>query len=174
MCDPITATIGAGVIGGAGAIFGGISAKQTGDANAALLQQQAALRTEKAKVDIEAADLRQRRAAGERDAKIGTTGIDARSFSDVLADDLATGALEKALIKYGGQVDANNLNYQAQLQKSKGNDALIGSFFSAAGSVLGGYGQAGLIAAKGVSVGSIFGPGANSPAVATYQAASYG
>lgn len=149
MCDPITA----GVISAGGAIYGGLSANRTARENAALLERQAVLRHEKAKVDIEAADIRARRALGSRDAAIGASGATAASFSDVIADDLATSALEKRLIKYGAAVDSANYRFQAQQQRQAGTDALIGAAFSAAGSVAGGYGRSNMMA-RGITIDS--------------------
>jgi len=153
MCDPASMVMASGTMGAAGSLFGGVSSMQAGFANSDLLNRQAALRQEKARVDIEAADIRFRRASGERNAGIGTTGISADSFSDVIDDDLKTSSLEKRLIQYGADVDSANLRMQAKMAKSQGIQRFVGSIFSAGGQMAGAYGKAYSLEKGGVSVG---------------------
>ena len=143
MCmDPVSAVLIAGTaVSAAGTIYGGISSKKAADANAAQAEQQAALRRQQALVDIETADRNQRRVMGKTLAAIGTSGVDARSFLDVINDDLQEGALEKIKIKYGGENDAKNLQTGAANTRRAGKAALIGSVFSAAGTAAQGYGR---------------------------------
>jgi len=128
-------------ISAAGTVLGGISSYQTGKANEKALNAQADARLEKGKYDTEQADIRFRREQGKVLAGIGTSGVDARSFLDVLTDDAAESSLEKQSIKFGATVDSNNLRYQGKVQRAQGKAALIGSIFSAAGTVASGYGK---------------------------------
>lgn len=138
MCDPVSALIAGTVISAGGQMMGGITAYQQGNANAKALNSQAKLREEKGKFDAEMADREFRRQAGVVRARVGSTGIEATSFSDIFADDAAEAALKKKAIKFGATVDANNLRFQASAEKSRGTSALVSGFIGAAGSVASG------------------------------------
>lgn len=140
MCDPVSALIGVSTaINVAGSVTKGLAAKQTADTNAAALEQQIAQREEKAKYDVELADRKYRRQAGAVRAAIGSTNLDISSFSDVLADDAAESALEKAAIKSGALVDEKNLYFQAQGQRQAGQNAQTGMYFNVAGDFANGF-----------------------------------
>ena len=157
MCDPVSLTLGSAAIGAVGSLYGGLSANRAARDNAALLDRQSALRMEQARVEQESADIRARRAAGSRNAGIGTTGVTAESFSDVINDDLQSTALEQRLIQYGALTDSQNLRAKAGNMRKQGSEALIGSVFSAAGQIADGSGKAYERSNKGVKVGSTFG-----------------
>lgn len=128
-------------ISAAGSIAGGISANKTAKANAAALEEQARLRQEKGKYDIETQDRQFRRQQGKVLSAVGASGVSAASFLDILADDAAESALEKQAIKFGADADSSNLKRQASIQRQQGRAAMIGSIFSAAGSLASGYGK---------------------------------
>lgn len=143
MCiDPVSMMVIGTVVSAAGTVAGGISSYQAGNANAKGLQEQARLRELKGKYDVEAADRQYRREQGKVLSGVAASGGTAVSFLDVLRDDAAESALEKAAIKFGAKVDATNLRNQASFAKSQGKAALIGSLFSAAGTAMTGMGKA--------------------------------
>lgn len=154
MCDPVTATVVSVGLSVGSSLYQGAQAKKRAKSNADVLERQAALRQEKARVDIEQADIRARRQAGARDAIIGTSGVSAESFSDIIDDDLKSAALDKQLIKYGADIDSSNIRMKAAQQRSEGKAALFGSVLSAAGSVAAGYGRVGELRTKGVATTS--------------------
>lgn len=147
MCDPFSIV---GGINAAGALYSGFSAAKNSETNAKALENQALNRVQKAKFDIERAETRFQRTQGTAIATGAATGVDIRSFSDVLADNAAEGALEKAAIQYGADRDIENLRFQAAGQRSNAKSQRIGAVFSAAGSFAGSYAKA--PAAKGVTV----------------------
>lgn len=137
MCvDPVSLSFAAGAIGAVGNMIAGFSKKQEADANAAALENNALQRQEKAKFDIERADVKYRRVTGSTVAKIGSTGVDVSSFSDVLADDAKESALEKKAIQVSADIDSANLRFQAAGQRSQGQAALVTGIFGAASSVV--------------------------------------
>jgi uncharacterized protein YajQ (UPF0234 family) len=154
MCaDPIT--IGT-VVSMAGSVVQGVQGMQAGKANAASLNQQARNREEKAKFDIEQTTRDFTRKQGKTLAVIGGSGVDSRSFSDILADDIAEKNLAVAAIKTGAQADASNLRSQASAAKSQGMGAMIGGLFGAASAGAAGYAKVNKIntayQVKGISV----------------------
>lgn len=138
MCEPTTALFAAqAVIGATGAIKSGMSQASAHSANAAALEVQAANRRAKAAFDVEQEDRKYRRVSGERDARIGSTGIDSSSFSDIRADDAAESALEKAATMWSAENEAKSLEFQASGQRRAAKDAKTASFFNAASAVVG-------------------------------------
>lgn len=170
MCDPVSA-ISAGV-GAVGAIAQGSSAAQTSSTNAAIhqynaqvLRQNAEIKRQKAEFDVGTSDREFKRVQGKSEAAIGASGIDARSFFDVLADDAAEHALERKTIRLNAEIDAYNLETQAQGQEVQAEverraaaSAKKSSFLNVASAIVGGFGRSQQIAgirAKGDTLGGV-------------------
>jgi len=140
MCTlPVGMAAAGAAIGAIGNISAGRAAAASASRNAAMYEQQAALQLEQAKYEIEREDRRYRRQAGNVQAQIASTGIDPRSFADVLADDNAESALAKKAIQWSADNAAAGLRFQADSQRIAGRDAQRASYFSAAGSIVGGF-----------------------------------
>lgn len=141
MCGPLLMLAG-GLVSAAGTIWGGIESSKIANRNAAQFDEQARLRLEKGKYDVENALNKYERTRGQAVANIGTTGIDPSSFGDVLADSLAESKMEVQAIKFGTRAEVMGLQFQANSQREQGRAAQIGSYFGAAGQVLGAVGKA--------------------------------
>lgn len=166
MCvDPATAVMVSTGISAIGSMASGVMKASEARANAAALETAAQQRQEKAKFDIERADVQYRRQLGSVQARIGTTGIDTSSFSSVLADDAKESALQKQAIQVGADVESQNLRFQAGGQRMSATSDIVSGAFGAAAAVGKGYGQlatldannARIAARGGVSIGSGFG-----------------
>ena len=143
MCmDPVTMMVAGTAISGAGQVFGGIQASRSSRANAAMLEQQAALRLAKGEADAADAQRRYDRAAGTTMATAAASGISIESFYDIFADDAAEASLERKRLKAGAAADAGNIRAQASATRSQGQNALVGSLFAAAGTVFNNAGRA--------------------------------
>lgn len=140
MCDPVSLTVGATVVKTGLSVAGSLAAGSAKDgaakANASLLDEQAKSRLEKGKYDEEIARRQYGRALGTNLAKIAGSGVDARSFYDVLADDAMEAALQRKSIRYGANAEAKNLRFQAAGQRAEGRDARRASFIQAGTAVV--------------------------------------
>ena len=136
--DPITLglMLGGGMIEGFGKIFGGFSEGRTRATTAALFDQQAIARIEKGEFDAAQSRRRFNRQQGETIAAIGTTGVDASSFLDVLMDDASEAALEREAIRHTARAEADQLRFQGREQRRAAKGAVIGSLVGAAASVV--------------------------------------
>lgn len=142
MCiDPVSLTLISAGASAAGSLFSGFSSYQNGKANAAALEVQAKNREEKAKFDVERADNKFQRVQGTARNVAAASGIDVKSFYDVLADNAAESALEKEAIRYGAELDVSNLKSQAAASRKNGTAALVGGAIGAVSAVAGGYGK---------------------------------
>ncbi len=145
-------------VGAAGALHSGAAAKRQADSEAALYQAQAAARLQKAEFDIETARRKHVRQSGTVVARASSTGINTDNFYDVMADDAAEAALERAAIRWSSKAEARMLEYQAESAQRRGKDAQTASYFNAAGAVVNafkpamGAGYAGARGAPGVAV----------------------
>lgn len=157
MCTlPVGMAAAGAAIGAIGNISAGRAAAANASRNAALYEQQAALRMEQAQYEIGKQDRLYRRQAGNVQAQISASGIDPRSFSDVLADDAAENKLAKDAIAWSAQNDASQLRFQAQSQRIAGRDAVRASYFGAASSIVGGFTNYYGMQARGVRASSGF------------------
>ncbi len=147
MCDPFSF---AATISAASAVMKGVGGALSGFANADALEGQAKARQEKAKYDIEQAERKFQRVQGTAINAAASTGIDMRSFYDVLTDNKSEAALEQAAIKWGADRDSANLKFQASAARTNGIFSAIGGALDAAGSFK-------KTAAMGVKYGGDFG-----------------
>lgn len=145
-------------------IYSGVQTQKAAQTNAAVqvqqAQQQAArveeqvvVREEKAVYDTEQQSRQFARQQGSSIASASTTGVDIRSFADVFADDSAEAELESRAIRYGATKDAQNAREQSKIDQSRaaasasalrtsGNNAMVGSVFSAVGAGFSGAARA--------------------------------
>ena len=126
---------------------------QQAEQQAARVEQQAVVREEKGVYDTEQQARQYTRQLGMNTAGAATTGVDIRSFADVFADDSAEAELESRAIRYGATKDAQNAREQSKIDQSRasasasalrtsGNNAMVGSVFSAVGAGLTGVAKA--------------------------------
>lgn len=127
------------VIGAAGALKAGSSAKSQADGEAALYRAQAAARLAKAEFDADTAQRKFRRQEGQVQARAGGSGVTLESFYDVMNDDAAESSLERAAIRWSAQSEASMLEYQANAATRRGEDAKTASYYNAAGAVVGAF-----------------------------------
>lgn len=156
MCmDPISVmTVGA-VVGAAGSLHAGASKSSQARGEAALYESQAAARIQKAEFDAETSRRRYERNKGSVEARAAGTDLAMENFYDVLADDAAEAALERAAIRWSAQNEATMLQYQASSARARAKDEMIGAVFNAAGAVVNAYSPAirsRYAASSGVSV----------------------
>lgn len=165
MCaDPISLSfmaVSAG-ISAAGALSSGAAQASAHGGNAAMLESQARLRMEKADFDIAAAERRFRKNEGVVVARAASTGIDMRSFSDILADDASESALEREAIRWSAQNESNFLMFQSEAQRRQASDARTAGYFNAAAGVVNAFtpafrrGGGDMPSARGITFGSSF------------------
>jgi hypothetical protein len=159
MCDPVSLTLAAtavGTVASAGASF--VQAKnatKVANMNASALEQQAALRQEKAKFDAAQAATKFERLRGQQYALIGKSGLDTGTFSDLLADSALESALEQKQIHWTADRESDNLNFQAGSARMNGQMERQGAILSGIGKLASGAGSiAGQLPSSSVSVSS--------------------
>ena len=156
MCDPVSAIMFG--VQAAGAIAKGVQDSQAARANAAALETQKQARDQKAAFDTEQAGRKFERTQGATRAGIATTGIDVRSFYDVLADNASESALERKAIRYSADVDTANIEYQASAQRAAASNAFPNAVLGVATAAVGAYGRSQTMTylnAKGSSTGGV-------------------
>jgi hypothetical protein len=159
MCPPAAIAIGATLIsaaaGAAGSFIQAKNATKVANLNANALEQQAALRQEKAKFDAAQAATKFERLRGQQYALIGKSGLDTGTFSDLLADSALESALEQKQIHWTADRESDNLNFQAGSARMNGQMERQGAILSGIGKLAGGAGSiAGQMPSSSVSVSS--------------------
>ncbi len=135
------AAVAAGV-GAVGTIFGGLSAKQQADAEAEILQQQAARARQIGIINAEeferegSAIAASGRAAGAGSGVVQSTGSALKRQENLAAEI----ELNRLRLLNNSQVQSTRLFQQAELVRARGKAELIGSFFRAGSSFIGGAG----------------------------------
>lgn len=146
MCvDPVTLTAIGTTVSAAGSVYGGIAARQAGNAQAKYYRQSAQEERRLAAID-EAASRRETRAvlgAQAADAAASGIALDSGSALELLEESVRIGERNALAIRAGGQQRARGLEAQASFAKTEGRNAMIGSFLTAAGQLVGGFGEAG-------------------------------
>lgn len=143
MADPVTATLIAGaVIGAGGAVYSGVTAYQSGKAQNKEAKA-AALRAE-AEGQNKARLIRgqSRRMAASQRARFASAGVDISGSAVDLQLDSAFQYEADALASiFQGNQQGADLRTQGSFAYTAGRNALISSGFNATGSILGGAGQ---------------------------------
>jgi hypothetical protein len=151
MCDPGTALLAGGAaISAVGAISSGSAESKTDQQNADYARQQAQQRQQKANFDstarlakmnfdIEQSQRNSTRKMGTIKASIAGSGLDVNSFSNVLADDAKEASLEVQSIRYTGNLDAYQIQYQGASEVSQLGHQVAADEANAASAEEGGY-----------------------------------
>lgn len=168
MCIPAAAlpvlAIASGVIQGAGALYGGMAASAQGKYESEVAKRNAALEVEAARESVlTGRDERNKfwrevgQAKGQQAASMAANGIDLGYGSAVRVQDdtqMLADADAKNLYRNieertrSHHINATNFVSEAKASRQRGKAALVGSVFSAAGSILGGVSQASTMKAK--------------------------
>lgn len=167
MCGPAVipiAAAAASVVSAAGSIYGGLAANAQGKYESAVANQNARLANDQAADAIDRGRLQQRQLyrkvgdlKGQQAAAMAANGIDLGfgSALDVQRDTAMMGAEDAeslnsniaAAVK-GYEINAANYRSEGQAARMKGRNALVGSAFQAAGTLLSGASQFGQLRAK--------------------------
>lgn len=157
MCDPISLTVAATAVTAAGTLYGGYRAKQEGDYNAAvannnatLERQQAADALERGK-DEEVRYYRQlAQLKSQQQAAFAANGLDTTfgSAADTIVDTNIIGQADAYALRENTQreargylISAQNMREEGRAAKRQGRDALVGSVIEASGTILSGASQ---------------------------------
>lgn len=170
MCDPVSLTVAAAAVSSIGSVVGGFVAKSQADYQAKVAEANAANERENITLEQERGNrealLHYRRAAqlkGEQRATAAANGVstDFGTAQDIVTD-TNTLAREDAANIYGQTfqnvrgMDRTVANFEgeASAQRAAGKGALIGSFFEAGSTMLGGAGQFNNLKSQGYGGGA--------------------
>lgn len=161
-----------GLLSAGGAVFSGISAlaagnyqKQVAEMNAGIARQNAARAEERGQIVQQETDNRTKAFLGEQEAAQSASGISLGSRSAIATRRTARqlGRLDALNVRqaadvesYNYKVDAVNQQAQGQMAQSAGVGTLIGSFFKAGGSLVGG--SSSVANSQGVTGGGTYTP----------------
>lgn len=148
----IVASIGSALVGAGGTVLSGMAAKQAGDyqnkvaqMNAQIAEDNAKRALERSQIEQQDQDMLTRAQLGQQEALQAASGVTLSAGSQMLTRKAAAqlGRRDSLNIRQGGEIEAYNYKTQAvnqraegALAKSRGQGALIGSYFSAGGSLL--------------------------------------
>ena len=141
--------IGAGsaLVSGAAGLIGAIRAKQTADINAEIADDNAKRSIHRSEVEQQESDMMTLGKLGEQEAAQSASGLAVTSRSNVLTRVAARklGRLDALNIRQAGELEAHNFRVEGMNARLQGKAALaegvgglIGSFFKAGGSLIGG------------------------------------
>lgn len=164
MCEPATLAIIAGATQAAGTLYGGLQANAQGKYEAQMAKRNSAMEVEAARESREIGQSERRdfwrqvgKVRGQNVASMAANGIDVgfgsaermRSDTDMLAREDAQNLYRNIEGRTKGHlINASNFTQEAKASRSRGKAALVGSFFGAASSLMGGFQQAGSMRAK--------------------------
>lgn len=142
LCEPVS--IISGIVAGVSAIgkavgskIEGDAAKDAGDYNAQIAENNAMLSRQQAAEDERVFRVASRKELGGIRSGYAAGGITSEgSAQDVLEESAANAELDALKIKHGGEVRAKGFEADAVLSRAKGEAAQTSSTFSAAGSLL--------------------------------------
>lgn len=158
MCDPVTLAVTAAVVTAGGQLYQGAAANAQGKYQSQIAEQNAVLERNKVADAKERGNIEQARryrelaqSQGRARAAMGAAGLDLGfgSALGVQLDQAAIAAEDASLISSnmtkeieGYDINAANYVMEGRAARSRGKAALVGSAFSAAGTLLGGAQQA--------------------------------
>lgn len=135
------AVAGAGV-GAYSAIQAGENAKQAADFNTAVQKNNALAAQQQAAYEAQRVRRRNALVSGAQRAAFSKAGVDiSGSVNDVLYDSAVQGEMDAIAALYTGKVRSNSDRAGAMLSTLQGDNAQQSSYYSAAGSILGGVGS---------------------------------
>lgn len=140
-----------------GALLQGQMTNQSLQAQAGIQTQNAAEAEAQGQFNATEQGLRSSEAIGKEEANFGASGVTATSGSvqNVLAASNAHAELDRLNILHGADIKAINYQNQASMDRYGGQSALLGSYFSAFGSVAQTGLQVGSLALQGAATNSI-------------------
>lgn len=147
-----------GLISGIGAIMAGQSTANSLNAQANLQLQNAQEAEAQGQYNALKSQLASSLKLGTISANYGASGVQATSGSvqDVIASSTSSAELDRLNILHGADVKAINYENQAAMDKVGAQSAITGSYFQAAGSIIGGT-------AKGIAFGIAAAPTTTTP-----------
>lgn len=172
MCDPVSAVLAvSAVVGAAGALYQGQAQKNAAEFQAEMDRRNAIFADQRAKDAIERGQLEEEKAKrdnaqlkGLQEASFAAANIDTGYGSplDVINSTAMEGEMNAAIIRANAEREAEDYEMQAwnsrsnaSLSKAAGRSAQIGSYFSAAGTILSGAASVGQYQALKARPGSI-------------------
>lgn len=137
---PLAITAAAsGALSAAGAIYEGQAAFKAGQMNAGMLRLKASQIRKQAQYEEQQSLVNARKIVGDMKANYGASGITQEgSPIDMLEESIKNANQDALNIKYRGEMEARNTEFQASLAEYQGYAARRSSYFQAAGSLIGG------------------------------------
>lgn len=147
MCFPLLApllTFASTAVSAAGSAMGGMMANSQAKAQAAAQNRQATLEAMQGDYAAQRKQEQVNQVTGAQIAGTAASGVTLEgSPSDVIASTASQGALDVGAIKWGAKVRADTFNYEAQLSRIQGRNAMAGGIMSGIGGLVGGLGKLG-------------------------------
>lgn len=126
-------------MGAAGAIYEGQAAYKAGVYNAGVLRVKAAQIRQQTDEEERTAMVNARKVVGDMRANYGASGITMEgSPLDLMEASIANANRDSLNIRYKGEMEARNTEFQAKLSEFQGQSARNASYFQAASSLIGG------------------------------------
>lgn len=143
MCPPLL-MFAATAVSAAGSVMAGMMGQSQAKAQAAAQQRQASLEMAQGnyaagRKQDEINAITGRQIAGTLESGVTLSG----SPTDVITSTASEGALDTSAIRWGAKTRADTFNYEAQLSKIQGQNAMAGGIMSGIGSLVGGLGKLG-------------------------------
>lgn len=144
MCFPVAMALVSAGISAAGSVMGGAMAQQQAKAQKAAYDRQAQMTTMQGEYEAGRKQDEINQITGRQVALTGGSGVTLEgSPTAVIADTASQGALDIGAIRWGAKVKADTFNYEGQLAKIQGQNAMAGGIMGGIGSLVGGLGKAG-------------------------------
>ena len=139
----VAATVLAAGVGTYAAVASAQAQKEAADFNAEIASNQALAEQQKASFEAQEVRRRNMLRLGQQRALVAKSGITIESADDLIYDTALQGELEVQAALYGGTTASQFYQSKARLLRAEGANAETGGYLSAAGTALGGLGQAG-------------------------------
>jgi hypothetical protein len=149
------AAISSAAIGAAGAIQQSNAANAAAKFNAQMADREAQIRQQNAKVQEERFRREFERLQGRARAQIGMSGVSSTEGSplDILEMNAMEAELDALTIRHNASLSAESLTLSGALQRMQGRAAKQAGMFNAAGALVGGAAQTGLIGSGNAGIG---------------------
>ena len=132
-----------GVMGAAGAIYQGNAEAAASKYNANLLKLQASQIRQQAATEEKALLVGARKTVGSMRANFAASGVTMEgSPLDIMQESIMNANNDASSIRYQGEMNARMAEYEAKMERMRGNNAKNASYFSAFSSLAGGATQA--------------------------------
>lgn len=139
MCVPMLGLAGA-LISGAGSMAAASAQAGAANANAAYMERQAQIERDKARYEASRAEDRAKNLRGKQVAMAGASGLEAEgAIGEVLVDTMNQQNLDVQAIRYGGEINATNFEYKAQIERMNASNYKTAGMFNAASGAIGAY-----------------------------------